>query len=81
VSVLLCPKCGKKAKLLAAVKYRRDESTWVVFDDAECRGFQCSHPDGAHIFGTPAATYDVERIWVPENGAAVTLTGAEREVR
>jgi hypothetical protein len=53
----LCVKCGKEAKLLPAGAYQRDESTWVVFDNEERRGYKCSDSRCAWIFGAPVGTY------------------------
>jgi hypothetical protein len=50
-----CRKCGRDANALRAGSYRRDENTWIVFDDADSRGYLCNACD--LVFGTPAASW------------------------
>jgi hypothetical protein len=51
----LCRKYGKEAKLLPAGTYKQDDSTWVACDNAERRGYECSNPTCAQVFGTSVA--------------------------
>ncbi len=47
-----CPKCGEPGTQLPAGDYG-DASTWVKFDNEECRGYKCSNPSCAWLFGNP----------------------------
>jgi hypothetical protein len=59
----MCPKCGKEAKLLPAGTYKPNESTWVVFDNDERRGWQCSDTSCAWVFGAPVGTGNVDPMF------------------
>jgi hypothetical protein len=52
-----CRKCRAKGTPQPAEKYPSDDSTVFEFDNAEGRGYKCSNPKYALIFGalgTPA---------------------------